>query len=190
MLSVVIATQDSERALLATLTALVSGATAGVVREVIIADAGSRDATLAIADDAGCRLISSADGRGARLKAGAEAARGAWLLFLQPGIVPDATWVDETRRFVELSESTGETARAASFRMGSAPFRPLLAEVLDLLRAGLGARPHASRALLIAKSLYAELGGHRPVAAPEADLIRRLGRRRVALLRSGALMPR
>jgi glycosyltransferase involved in cell wall biosynthesis len=58
MLSVVIATHDSERALLPTLAALVAGAAAGVVREVIIADAGSRDATDAIADGAGCRAVS------------------------------------------------------------------------------------------------------------------------------------
>ena len=43
MLSVVIATQDSERALLPTLSALVAGAVAGVVREVIVTDAGSGD---------------------------------------------------------------------------------------------------------------------------------------------------
>jgi glycosyltransferase involved in cell wall biosynthesis len=53
MLSVVIATHNSERALLPTLAALVSGAAAGIVREVIVADAGSRDATAAIADGAG-----------------------------------------------------------------------------------------------------------------------------------------
>ena len=52
MLSVVIATQDSERALLPTLAALVAGAVAGLVREVIIADASSRDATVTIADEA------------------------------------------------------------------------------------------------------------------------------------------
>ena len=50
MLSVVIATHDSERALLPTLAALVAGAAAGVVREVIIADGGSRDETCEIAD--------------------------------------------------------------------------------------------------------------------------------------------
>src|SRR5262245_45634577 len=65
MLSVVIATHDSERALLPTLAALVAGAAAGVVREVIVADAGSRDATAAIADGAGCRLLTSAQTRGA-----------------------------------------------------------------------------------------------------------------------------
>src|SRR5215467_10246274 len=88
MLSVVIATHDSERALLPTLAALVSGAAAGTVREVIVADAGSRDATTAIADGAGCRVLVST--QRARLKAAAEAARAPWLLFLRPGVVLDA----------------------------------------------------------------------------------------------------
>ena len=61
---------------------MVAGAAAGIVREVIVADAGSRDATAAIADGAGCRV--SAERRGARLKAGAAAARAPWLLFLRP----------------------------------------------------------------------------------------------------------
>jgi hypothetical protein len=185
---VVIATQDCERQLLATLTALVGGAAAGVVREVIIADAGSRDATLAIADDAGCRLVMAAAGRGAGLRAGADAARAAWLLFLQPGIVPEAAWIDEASRFMNHSKIAAGAPRAASFRTASAPFRPLLAELLDLVRAGLGARPHASRALLIGSSLYQQLGGHRPVDDPEADLVRRLGRRRIALLRTGVTL--
>ena len=42
VLSVVIATHDSERPLLPTLAALVPGAAAGTVREVIVADAGSQ----------------------------------------------------------------------------------------------------------------------------------------------------
>src|SRR5262249_57556717 len=104
MLSVVIATHDSERALLRTLAALVAGAAAGIVREVIVADAGSRDATAAIADGAGCRVLASTQRRGPRLKAAAEAARAPWLLFLRPGVVLDATWVDETRRFIEEAE--------------------------------------------------------------------------------------
>src|SRR5256886_17043510 len=107
MLSVVIATHNSERALLPTLAALVQGAAAGIVREVIVADAGSRDATTTMADGAGCGVLVSAQGRGARIKAGADAARASWLLFLRPGAVLDATWVDETRRFVEQAELQG-----------------------------------------------------------------------------------
>jgi glycosyltransferase involved in cell wall biosynthesis len=188
MLSVVIATQDSERTLVPTLAALVGGAAAGMVREVIVADSGSRDATAAIADDAGCRLITSASNRGARLKAAADAARGAWLLFLQPGVVPDPTWIDETRGFVEHAELAGRADLAATFRKVSAPFRPPMADALDLFRAALGGRPKASQGLLIATSLYAALGGHREVDAPETELIRRLGRRRIVLLRTGVFV--
>jgi glycosyltransferase involved in cell wall biosynthesis len=188
MLSVVIATHDSEHALLPTLAALVAGAAAGVVREVIVADAGSRDATSAIADGAGCRVLTSAQTRGARLKAAAATARASWLLFLAPGTVPDATWIEETRRFIEQTDLRGcATTRAAAFRPGSATFRPALLEAFALLWAALSARPDTSQGLLIARSLYDALGGHRDVPEPERDLARRLGRRRVMLLRSGAM---
>jgi hypothetical protein len=41
---------------------------------------------------------------------------------------------------------------------------------------------------MIPKRLYDELGGHRAAAAdPETDLLRRLGRRRIVLLRSATL---
>jgi glycosyltransferase involved in cell wall biosynthesis len=187
MLSVVIATHDSERALLPTLAALVAGAAAGVVREVIIADAGSRDETGAIADGAGCRVLKSTQSRGARLKAAADAARGPWLLFLAPGIVPNITWVDETRRFIEEAELRGFAAsRAAAFRPDLAPFQSPLVEAWALLRTALGARPRTSQGLLIAKAFYEALGGHREVKAPERDLLRRIGRRHIVLMKCGA----
>ena len=44
-----------------TLAALVPGATAGLLGEVVVADAGSRDATAEVADVAGCRFIASAN---------------------------------------------------------------------------------------------------------------------------------
>ncbi len=184
MLSVVIATHDSERALLPTLAALVAGAAAGIVREVIVADAGSHDATAAIADGAGCRVLVSAQRRGARLKAAAEAARAPWLLFLRPGLVLDATWVDETRRFVEEAELRDcGGGYVAVFR--AAALRPTLFEALALIRAALGAKPDASQGLVIAKTHYVALGGHRDVDEPERDLHRRLRRRHVVLLRAG-----
>jgi glycosyltransferase involved in cell wall biosynthesis len=189
MLSVVIATQESERALLPTLAALVPGAAAGIVREVLVADAGSRDATAEVADAAGCRLLISPGSRGARLKAASVIARATWLLFLEPGMVPDASWIAETRRFMDESELQDRAAdRAAVFRPGVGTSRPMLVEALMLIRSALGARPSASQGLLIAKLLYDAVGGHRPEAhEPERDLARRLGRRRIVMLRSGAL---
>src|ERR1044071_7381088 len=101
MFSILIATHDSERALVPTLAALVPGATAGIVREVIIADGGSRDKTEEVADIAGCRFLVSAEPRGARLKTAANQARGEWLMFLHAGAVPGSTWIDEVIAFTE-----------------------------------------------------------------------------------------
>ena len=50
MLSVIIPTHDSGRALVRTLAALVPGAAAGLVSEVLITDAGSGDQTVAAAE--------------------------------------------------------------------------------------------------------------------------------------------
>jgi len=188
MLSVVIATQDSERMLVPTLAPLVAGAVSGLVREVIVADGNSSDETARIADGAGCRVLVSSERRGARLKAAAAAARAPWLMFLRPGIVPDATWVDECRRFIEQTELHGSAGTcAAMFRSAAPGYRPTLVEALALLRAALGARPGAGQGLVIAKTLYDTLGGHRDIDDPERDLARRIGRRRLVLLRCGAL---
>ena len=172
MFSVIIATHDSERALVPTLAALVPGATAGIVREVIVADGGSRDETEQVADIAGCRFLASAEQLGARLKAAAGTARGDWLMFLHPGIVPGLTWIDETAGFVE---QTMDRPRAAVFSgQGSIALRRF---------AGLLPRPQ--QGLMIRRSLYDEIGGHRGDAGnPEADLLRRIGRRRLVTLRA------
>ena len=70
MISVVIPTHESEHQLVHTLAALVPGALAGVVREVIVTDAGSQDETATVADVAGCRFMVQPGGaRGARLAA-------------------------------------------------------------------------------------------------------------------------
>jgi hypothetical protein len=187
MLSVVIATEDCERPLLTTLAALVPGAAAGTIREVIVADAGSRDQTQEIADVAGCRIVVlPAASPAARLKAAAAVARGPWLMFLEPGVVPDQPWIAEVTRFVEAADRAPEGAgRVAVFRP-SAPadaVRPALAEAVALLRATLG-RPRPEQGLIISKRDYERLGGHR-VDAPDAEseLVRRIGRRRTVMLR-------
>ena len=71
MLSVIIATLDSERALVRTLAPLVSGATSGLITEVVVADGGSSDETAAVADVAGCRFVASTASLGERLKSAA-----------------------------------------------------------------------------------------------------------------------
>jgi hypothetical protein len=164
MLSVVIATNNSERVLVQTLAPLVSGAAAGLIREVVVTDAGSTDATALVADAAGCRFEVAAGPLGERLQAAAADARAAWLLFLRPGVVLDTAWVEETKRFVQNAELGGQSdARAAVFRPAGDgdTLLPTLAEGARLIAAALGARPRPQQGLLIAKSLYQKFGGHR-----------------------------
>jgi glycosyltransferase involved in cell wall biosynthesis len=185
MLSVIIPTRDSERALVPTLSALVPGAMAGVVSEVLVADGGSRDDTAAVAEVAGCNFMI-VDGKLARrLNVAAATARAHWLLFLRPGTVLDASWTGDARRFAEQS---AHDDAAAVFRRG-APARAALRDALSLLASTLGRRPRPEQGLLIAKPFYVALGGHSETAAdPETDLVRRIGRRRIVLLPTGAYM--
>jgi glycosyltransferase involved in cell wall biosynthesis len=183
MLSVIIATLDSERALASTLAALVSGATAGLISEVLVADGGSSDETAVVADVAGCNFIAGGRPRAPRLKAGADAARAPWLMFLRPGTVLDAAWISEAARFVEQAPAYH---RAAAFRRGASS-EPPLRQALLLLRAALSGRPRPEQGLIISRAFYAELGGHSErVADPEAELLRRIGKHRLVILSAGA----
>lgn len=192
MLSVVIATRNDAHRLVATLAALVPGATAGVVSEAIVADNGSTDDTAAVADVAGCRWLSSDSPLGDRLADAATSARAPWLLFLRPGAVLDAGWVAEVRRFIEAAEVSGRSDRlAAVFRRAPSPdtLRPALMEALWFVATSLWMRAHPDQGLLISKRLYVALGRHSGADAdPETGLLRRLGGKRLITLRSGAVM--
>ncbi len=187
MLSVIIATLDSERALVPTLSALVPGAAAGVISEVLLVDGGSTDDTEIVADVAGCNFMTAKGPLGDRLKAAAAKARAPWLLFLRPGIVLDAPWIGEAHHFIERPPTN---LRAAAFRLGT-PAQPPLRQAWLFLATALGAGPRPDQGLIISKLFYAEIGGHSGLAAdPEADLLRRIGRRRIATLSTSAFASR
>jgi len=192
MLSAIIATHESERTLVPTLAALIPGATAGPLGEVIVADADSRDATAEVAEVAGCRYMSSTAPLGTRLKAAAASTHTPWLLFLRAGCVPEPGWVTTADRFMQASDTLDGAARAAVFRSPGADdmLRPGLSEVIALLRVALGSGPKPEQGLLIARRFYDALGGHPDVANAEAALLRKLGRRRIAMLSTRARIAR
>jgi hypothetical protein len=192
MLTAIIATHESERALVPTLAALVPGAAAGLIAEVVVADAGSRDATAEVADIAGCRIMASSAPIGTRLRAAATGTRTPWLLFLRAGTVPQPGWIEATDSFIQATELLEGAGRAAVFRPPGAAdlMRPGFAEVVSLLRVAFGGGPRPEQGLLIAKRFYEDIGGHPDGADAEAALLRRLGRRRVAMLTPTATQPR
>jgi hypothetical protein len=185
MLSVIIATDESERALVSTLAALVPGATAGAIREVIVADKDSHDQTAEVADVAGCRLLVTPAPPAVRLRAAAAVARAGWLMFLRPGIAPDATWIPEVMRFVEDAELADRAEPVAAVFSPAQGAPNLVTRLKSLARRG----PKPEQGLIVAKRLYDSLGGHRDAVADcETDLLRRLGRRRIVVLRTAILI--
>jgi glycosyltransferase involved in cell wall biosynthesis len=112
MLSAIIATHESERTLVPTLSALVPAVAAGLLREVVVADGGSCDATAEVAEIAGCRFISSTEPLGARLMAAAAAAKSPWLMFLRAGCVPETGWIAAADGFIQSADLI-ERPRAA-----------------------------------------------------------------------------
>src|SRR5215475_5568734 len=115
MLSVIIPTEGAEHPAVATLAALVPGAAAGIIREVLLVDRGDNGVIERVADVSGCRFLRFDGTRSAALAAGAKQARSSWLMFLRPGAVLDSGWIEETTQFMQTVGLSGRP-RAAIFR--------------------------------------------------------------------------
>src|SRR6201988_4030240 len=121
MLSVIIPTEGVEQPPVATLAALVPGAAAGIIREVLLVDRGDNGVIERVADVAGCRFLRFDGTRAAALAAGAKQARSPWLMFLRPGAVLDAGWIEETTQFIQSVAASGRQ-RAGVFRYARSPY--------------------------------------------------------------------
>ena len=190
MLSAIISTQNSERSLVPTLSALVPAAAAGLLAEVVVADAGSRDATAEVADIAGCRFTSSTDALGIRLKAAVATVRSPWIMFLRAGAVPQPGWSEAADHFIQTTGLLDDAGRAAVCRLPGLTntVRPGYAE-LPLVRAAIAGDPRPEQGLLIARRFYDAIGGHSAGDDAEAALLRRLGRQRLVVLPAAITVP-
>jgi rSAM/selenodomain-associated transferase 2 len=168
MLSVVIPTLDCGATLGACLAALAEA------DEIVVADGGSRDGTVAIAGAAGARLIASARGRGPQLAAGAAGARGDWLLFLHGDTVLEAGWRTCAERHLAVA---GDRPACFRFRLADDAWQARLIEAGVAARVRLLGLPYGDQGLLVSRRLYEQAGGYRPLPLMEdVDLVRRLPR--------------
>ena len=190
VVSVVIPTLNAERTLAQTLAALVPAVVESVVQEAIVVDGGSTDGTRAVAEAAGTHLIEAGRGRGAQLEAGASAARGDWLLFLHADTVIEPGWVEEAQSFTPGSKAAGVARlrpRSVSRSTTTASCR-VSSNFWWGCAAACWRCPMATKGLSISRHLYRRLGGFRPLPLMEdVDLVRRLKRRELVMLKSRAV---
>ncbi|HVC60129.1 MAG TPA: TIGR04283 family arsenosugar biosynthesis glycosyltransferase [Acetobacteraceae bacterium] len=153
--------------------------------EIVVVDGGSSDGTADIAARLGARTLTAPRGRGTQLTAGAAAASHDWLLLLHADtrLVPGAEAAAQTHMI-------RQPGRAGYFRfaLDSADRRARRIERLVAWRCRMLALPYGDQALLIHRDLLRAAGGIRPVPLMEdVDLVRRLGRRRLAALEAAAI---
>ncbi|MBV9553018.1 MAG: TIGR04283 family arsenosugar biosynthesis glycosyltransferase [Alphaproteobacteria bacterium] len=182
MISAVIPTFNAAAILPATLTALRSAPQLG---ELVVADGGSLDDTVAVALAMGARAVAAPRGRGPQLAAGAEAAQGDWLLFVHADSRPLPGWEAAAAGFI--ATGSGMAGYFALALDDEAPAARRL-ERMVAWRCRRLALPYGDQGLLIARQLYEAVGGYRAIPLMEdVDLVRRLGHARLAPLQATML---
>ena len=185
MISIVIPTLNAAPHLPHSLRALFDGAVEGLVKELIVVDGGSDDNTIAICQAAGAEIITGHTGRGPQLRAGGEAAKAQWLLFLHADTVLSDGWVDEVRDFISNQPKTN--VGIFTFALDDKRLRARILEFIVKLRCKLLSLPYGDQGLLISRELYDELGGFKPLVLMEdVDIVSRLGRARITYLKTKA----
>lgn len=172
MISVVIPTLNADARLGECLNALVAPALDGVVKEVIVVDGGSADATLPMADSFGTRILTAPPGRGGQLRRGAEAAQGEWLLFLHADTVLEEGWAEEALQFIKAHP---DKAAVFTLQFDAKGLAPKLVAGGAMLRTKFMKTPYGDQGLLISKELYEDIGGYAEMPLMEdVEFIRRL----------------
>ena len=185
-IDIVIPVLGAPPVLAATLEALEEGRSAGLVGEVLLVG-GDEGPELERRFGASARVIAAPRGRGQQLAAGAEACGASWLLFLHADTRLAPGWAAPVAAFIARPEARRQ---AAVFRLAFDDPHPGARRIAVLAnwrsrRLGL---PYGDQGLLIARGLYEEIGGFRPLVLMEdVDLVRRIGRRRLMMLEARAV---
>ena len=179
-LSIIIPTYNALPELANCLAALVSGLSAGLVREAIVVDGSSTDDSAHLAADMGCTTIimaPNARGRGAQLSAGAQASKGSWLLFLHADTVLHENWVSVVHSHIAKAPAKAAFFKLAFQQSGRGPRR--VAALANWRERTFGL-PYGDQGLLISRELYDQVGGFAQLTLMEdVDFVVRLGRRRL-----------
>jgi len=173
-LSIIIPALNAAADLPLCLESLMPGLEAALIREVIVADQGSTDATVEIAEATGARVITAKD---QPVQAGVSEARGDWLLILPAATALSREWAEragdhiDTRpgkaAFFELRYRSDDR-RARALEKDAARYSEKLGQ------------PLPEQGLLLSRRLYGEVSGG------SGGLVRALGKDRLVQLNAQA----
>lgn len=143
--------------------------------EVIVADGGSQDETVAIAKSLGVKVISGAAGRARQMNAGAAVATGDIFLFLHA----DTRLPSGFQTLIPPALNTARTVAGAFELRIDARLRGLrIVERMVDARSRLLSMPYGDQAIFLKASIFHELGGFPEFPIMEDfELVRRLKRR-------------
>ena len=179
-LAVVIPTLNAAAGLAATVASL-----GPAPPRLVVSDGGSSDGTVECARRAGALVVTGARGRGPQLAAGAEAALAAgadWLLFLHADTCLSAGWCEAAAGFM-ADRANADRAACFRFRLDDDAAAARRLERAVAWRCRVLGLPYGDQGLLIGAGFYRALGGYRPLPLMgDVDLVRRIGRRRLAVL--------
>lgn len=143
--------------------------------EVIVADGGSRDATVEAARRAGAKVIAAPRGRAIQMNAGAAASQGDILLFLHADTMLPPGWEAEARRTLARP---GAVAGAFTFRLDRRTAGLRFIELAVAWRCRLAAMPYGDQGLFLRRRDFMAVGGFPTLPIMEdCELVRRLKKR-------------
>ena len=154
-ISVVLPTFNAEHALAGCLNALMEGVEQGLIRELIVSDGGSTDASGAVAQAWGAEVLSGPASRGGQLRRGVDAAKGDWVLIVHADTVLAAGWTEAAR----LKLGDPETAGWFMLSFDQRSIRATVVAGWANLRSRFGL-PYGDQGLLIHRELYSSVGGY------------------------------
>jgi rSAM/selenodomain-associated transferase 2 len=155
--------------------------------EIIIADGGSSDRTIEIAESSqGVKVVTTRKGRGLQMNAGAFSATGDILLFLHADTTLEDGWGQAIAGAVKDSSIVGG---AFTFAIKNPAKKYRAVEQWVKLRCFLFRLPYGDQAIFVKRHVFKKLGGYKNIPLMEdVDLIERMKRLgRIVILETRAL---
>ncbi|WP_425043534.1 TIGR04283 family arsenosugar biosynthesis glycosyltransferase [Primorskyibacter sp. S87] len=155
-ISIVIPTLNAMGNLPRCLESLMEGLPAGLIRDVIVSDGESEDATCRLAEAAGASVVSGRASRGGQLRRGCALAKGDWLLVLHADSVLPPGWAEQVA--THIHESSDPAAFHLSFR--AAGLAPVWVAGWANFRSRVFGLPFGDQGLLLQRADYESAGGY------------------------------